>query len=359
MLELKNIEVVYNEVVLVIKGLSLKVEQGEIVSLLGANGAGKSTTLKAVSSLLKNEDGEVTRGNIYFLGKEITNSNPSEIVKKGLFQVMEGRRCIADMTVQENLRLGAHTRSDRKNISRDMEKVLNYFPRLRERKGLSGYLSGGEQQRVALARALATSPGLLLLDEPLSALDAKVRVFLRKQIRDLQRKLGVTTIMVTHDQEEAQTMADRIFVMNEGEIIQSGTPSEIYTKANSPFIASFIGSMNFIPATIDSSKKVKCKSIEINCDPGSFNENDSVQLAVRPEEIYFQQENQDDNVVLATIKEIEFLGSFQRVYFEAVNLTDDLIIVDVPSISARKIKLNIDEEMNLYFSKQDARIYST
>ena len=123
----KNIEVVYNEVVLVIKGLSLKVEKGEIVSLLGANGAGKSTTLKAVSSLLKNEDGEVTRGNIYFLGKEITNSNPSEIVKKGLFQVMEGRRCIADMTVDENLRLGAHTRSDRKNISRDIEKVLNYF----------------------------------------------------------------------------------------------------------------------------------------------------------------------------------------------------------------------------------------
>ena len=103
--------------------------------------------------------------------------------------------------------------------------------------------------------------------------------------------------MVTHDQEEAQTMADRIFVMNEGEIIQSGTPSEIYTKANSPFIASFIGSMNFIPATIDTSKKVLCNTIEINCDIGSFTENDSVQLAVRPEEIYFQQENQDDNVI--------------------------------------------------------------
>ena len=165
--------------------------------------------------------------------------------------------------------------------------------------------------------------------------------------------------MVTHDQEEAQTMADRIFVMNEGEIIQSGTPSEIYKKANSPFIASFIGSMNFIPATIDSSKKVKCKSVEINCDLGSFKENDSVQLAIRPEEIYFQQENQDDNVILAIIKEIEFLGSFQRVYFEAKSLTNELIIVDVPSTSARKIKLNIDEEMNLYFSKQDARIYST
>ena len=165
--------------------------------------------------------------------------------------------------------------------------------------------------------------------------------------------------MVTHDQEEAQTMADRIFVMNEGEIIQSGTPSEIYTKANSPFIASFIGRMNFIPATIDSSKKVKCKSVEINCDLDSFKENDSVQLAIRPEEIYFQQENQDDNIILAIIKEIEFLGSFRRVYFEAKSFTNELIIVDVPSTSARKIKLNIDEEMNLYFAKQDARIYST
>ena len=141
MLELKNIEVVYSEVVLVIKGLSLKVNKGEIVSLLGANGAGKSTTLKAISGLLKNEDGEVTKGNIHFLDKEITYVNPSDIVKNGLFQVMEGRRCIADMTVEENLRLGAHTRKDRRNITQDIGKVLNYFPRLKERKGLSGYLS--------------------------------------------------------------------------------------------------------------------------------------------------------------------------------------------------------------------------
>ena len=219
-------------------------------------------------------------------------------------------------------------------------------------------LSGGEQQRVALARALATSPGLLLLDEPLSALDAKVRVFLRKQIRDLQRKLGVTTIMVTHDQEEAQTMADRIFVMNDGEIIQSGTPNEIYNKANSPFIASFIGSMNFIPASIDASKKVRCNDVEINCDLGRFSENDNVQLAIRPEEIQFQQENQDDNVVSGVIKEIEFLGSFQRVYFKTKNFSDELIIVDVPSANAKKIKMDIDNEMSLYFSKEDARIYS-
>ena len=165
--------------------------------------------------------------------------------------------------------------------------------------------------------------------------------------------------MVTHDQEEAQTMADRIFVMKDGEIIQSGTPSEIYTKANSPFIASFIGSMNFIPAVINSSNKVKCNQTEINCDIGKFKANDSVQLAIRPEDIQFKQGNQDDNMISGIIKEVEFLGSFQRVYFEVINFTDQLIIVDVPSSTARKIELDMNKELNLYFSKEDARIYST
>ena len=210
---------------------------------------------------------------------------------------------------------------------------------------------------MALARALATSPGLLLLDEPLSALDAKVRVFLRKQIRDLQRKLGVTTIMVTHDQEEAQNMADRIFVMKDGEIIQSGTPNEIYTKANSPFIASFIGSMNFIPAVVSNSDKVQCNNVELSCNTVNFKQNDSVQIAIRPEDIQIKKENPDDNILPATIKEIEFLGSFQRVYFESKNLTGDLIMVDIPSSNARKTKLNINQEIDLYFSKEDVRVY--
>ena len=244
------------------------------------------------------------------------------------------------------------------DVKNRVDELLNLVNLIEHSSKYPSQLSGGEQQRVALARALATSPGLLLLDEPLSALDLKVRIFLRKQIRDLQRKLGVTTIMVTHDQEEAQTMADRIFVMKDGEIIQSGTPSEIYTKANSPFIASFIGSMNFIPAVISNSKKVRCKSVEFNCDTSNFKENESVQLAIRPEDIQFKQENPDDNILSAKIKEIDFLGSYQRVYLESKSLTDDLIIVDVPSSNARKIKLDINTEMNLFFSKEDTRIYS-
>ena len=335
-----------------IKNIAIDIKEGEFVCFLGPSGCGKTTLLRCIAGLETQTAGSVIQKDI-----DISYEPPSN---RDFGIVFQSYALFPNLSVFSNISYGLINNKWKKNdVKKRVDELLDLVNLTEHASKYPSQLSGGEQQRVALARALATSPGLLLLDEPLSALDAKVRVFLRKQIRDLQRKLGVTTIMVTHDQEEAQTMADRIFVMNEGEIIQSGTPSEIYTKANSPFIASFIGSMNFIPATINSAKKVKCNSIEINCDTGSFTENDSVQLAVRPEEIYFQQENQDDNVIPATIKEIEFLGSFQRVYFEAKSFTNELIIVDVPSANARKIKLVIDKEINLYFSKQDARIYST
>ena len=227
MLELKNIEVVYNEVVLVIKGLSLKVNKGEIVSLLGANGAGKSTTLKAISGLLKNEDGEVTKGNIHFLDKEITYVNPSDIVKKGLFQVMEGRRCIADMTVEENLRLGAHTREDRRNITQDIGKVLNYFPRLKERRGLSGYLSGGEQQMLAIGRALMAKPKIILMDEPSMGLSPLLVKEVFKIIEMLNKDLGITILLVEQNARLALKVSSRAYIMENGKIVLEGTSQEL------------------------------------------------------------------------------------------------------------------------------------
>ena len=227
MLELKNIEVVYNEVVLVIKGLSLKVNEGEIVSLLGANGAGKSTTLKAVSGLLKNEDGEVTKGKILFNGREITHTNPSSIVKNGLFQVMEGRRCIADMTVEENLRLGAHTRSDRRNIYSDIEKVLKYFPRLSERKGLSGYLSGGEQQMLAIGRALMAKPKIILMDEPSMGLSPLLVKEVFNIIKMLNQKLGITILLVEQNARLALDISRRAYIMENGKIVLEGLSKEL------------------------------------------------------------------------------------------------------------------------------------
>ena len=224
MLKIKNIEVVYNEVVLVIKGLSLEVNEGEIVSLLGANGAGKSTTLKSISGLLKTEDGETTKGSILFEGYDITRANPSEIVKKGIFQVMEGRRCIADMTIEENLRLGAHTRTDRKMINNDIEEVMNFFPRLRERKGLSGYLSGGEQQMLAIGRALMSNPRYLLLDEPSLGLAPKLVEQIAELIQEINNQ-GVTVLLVEQNANMALKISSHGYIMETGNIVMDN-PSE-------------------------------------------------------------------------------------------------------------------------------------
>ena len=327
-----------------IKNISISIEEGEFVCFLGPSGCGKTTLLRCIAGLEIQSTGSVFQKN-----KDISSLPPSN---RDFGIVFQSYALFPNLSVFSNISYGLINNKWKKaDVKNRVEELLNLVNLTEHSSKYPSQLSGGEQQRVALARALATSPGLLLLDEPLSALDLKVRIFLRKQIRDLQRKLGVTTIMVTHDQEEAQTMADRIFVMKDGEIIQSGTPSEIYTKANSPFIAAFIGSMNFIPAVISNSKKVRCKSVEFNCDTSNFKENESVQLAIRPEDIQFKQENPDDNILSAKIKEIDFLGSYQRVYLESKNLTDDLIIVDVPSSNARKINLAINTEMNLYFSK--------
>src|ERR1700686_3302082 len=165
LLRVRNIEVVYDDVILVLRGLSLEVPQGAIVALLGANGAGKSTTLKAISGLLKTEDGEVTRGEIIFDGERINGIDPDKIVRRGIFQVMEGRRISADMTSLENLRLGAFPRRD-SEVATDIDMIYDYFPRLKERTGLAGYLSGGEQQMLAIGRALMARPKMILMDEP-------------------------------------------------------------------------------------------------------------------------------------------------------------------------------------------------
>ena len=333
-----------------IKNISINIDEGEFVCFLGPSGCGKTTLLRCIAGLEIQSTGSVFQKN-----KDISNLPPSN---RDFGIVFQSYALFPNLTVFSNIGYGLiNNKWKKEDIKKRVDELLDLVNLTDHAKKYPSQLSGGEQQRVALARALATSPGLLLLDEPLSALDAKVRVFLRKQIRDLQRKLGVTTIMVTHDQEEAQTMADRIFVMKDGEIIQSGTPNEIYTKANSPFIASFIGSMNFIPAVISNSNKVKCNNVEINCNTVDFKENESVQIAIRPEDIQIKKENSDDNILPAKIKEIEFLGSFQRVYFESKNVSENLIMVDVPSSNARKNKLNVNQEINLYFSKEDIRVY--
>ena len=333
-----------------IRNISINIQEGEFVCFLGPSGCGKTTLLRCIAGLEIQSTGSVIQKKI-----DISNLPPSS---RDFGIVFQSYALFPNLSVFSNIAYGlVNNKWNKHDINKRVDELLNLVSLTEHAKKYPSQLSGGEQQRVALARALATSPGLLLLDEPLSALDAKVRVFLRKQIKYLQRKLGVTTIMVTHDQEEAQTMADRIFVMKDGEIIQVGTPTEIYTRANSPFIADFIGMMNFIPATIVKNKKAHCNSVDINCDTQDFQNNQSVRLAIRPEDIQLNVKNSDNNVLEATIKEIEFLGSFQRIYLEASNVTKDLIMADIPSPNARKINLALNDKLNICFPVEDIRVY--
>jgi len=226
LLSVRNIEVAYDEVILVLRGLSLEVPRGSVMALLGANGAGKSTTLKAISGLLKTEEGEVTRGEIVFDGQRIDGTDPDQIVRRGIFQVMEGRRVIADMTTLENLRLGAFTRRD-KDVARDLEMVLDYFPRLRERTGLAGYLSGGEQQMLAIGRALMARPKMILMDEPSMGLSPLLVKEVFSIIRDINRNLGVTVLLVEQNTRAALSVASYGYIMDQGKIVLDGTADEL------------------------------------------------------------------------------------------------------------------------------------
>ena len=226
LLDVRNIEVVYSDVILVLRGLSLSVPQGSIVALLGANGAGKSTTLKAISGLLRTEEGEVTRGDILFGGDRINGVEAHAIVRRGIFQVMEGRRIISDMTSLENLRLGAFTRSDRE-VGRDIEMVYEYFPRLKERTGLAGYLSGGEQQMLAIGRALMARPKLILMDEPSMGLSPLLVKEVFGIIGRINRDLGVTILLVEQNARMALSVASYGYVMEGGKVVLDGTAAAL------------------------------------------------------------------------------------------------------------------------------------
>jgi len=226
LLAVDNIEVVYDEVILVLRGISLAVGRGEVVALLGPNGAGKSTTLKAISGLLHAEDGAVTRGSILFDGERLNGVAPDRVVRRGLIQVMEGRRIVEDMTVLENLRLGAHTRRDR-GVGEDIERMLAWFPRLRERTGLAGYLSGGEQQMLAIARALMARPRLILMDEPSMGLSPLLVREVFEVIRRINRDTGVTVLLVEQNARLALQIADYGYVLDQGKIVLDGSAERL------------------------------------------------------------------------------------------------------------------------------------
>ncbi len=224
LLELNSVEVLYDDVILVLRGLSLEVGEGHIVALLGSNGAGKTTTLKAISGLLDVEDGEVTDGSIRFDGHEIHGRSPDRIVREGIFQVLEGRRVFEHLTVHENLLAGAHTRSERGRVPADLDRVYEYFSRLGERRQQqAGYLSGGEQQMLALGRALMARPRLMLLDEPSLGLAPLLVREIFEIIRRINEEEGTTILLVEQNARIALSIADYGYVMEGGRVVLEGS----------------------------------------------------------------------------------------------------------------------------------------
>ena len=291
-----------------LKDVSLDVFSGEFVCFLGPSGCGKTTLLRAIAGLDIQTSGRIIQG-----GRDISNLPASQ---RDFGIVFQSYALFPNLSVTANVGYGL--------VSRGLPKV-EIATRVAELLSLVGLpdsgpkypaqLSGGQQQRVALARALALSPGLLLLDEPLSALDARVRAYLRLEIRRLHQRLGVTTIMVTHDQEEALTMADRIVVMNEGVIEQIGTPLEVYRQPASAFVADCVGTTNFLPAVVLDGGRVRFGKLDLACgldlSPGPGHQ---VTLAIRPEDVVVRNVLPGAaNSVEVQVSDIEFLGSFCRV----------------------------------------------
>jgi branched-chain amino acid transport system ATP-binding protein len=223
-LSVNNIEVIYDRVILVLKGVSFSVPTGGITALLGANGAGKTTTLKAISNLLRGERGEVTKGNILFEGKEIQSSSPNVLVRRGCIQVMEGRHCFGHLTVEDNLLTGAFTRRDGKaEIRRDLEMVYGYFPRLKVRRhGQAGYTSGGEQQMVAIGRALMSRPKMILLDEPSMGLAPQLVEEIFEIVRKLNEEQGVSFLLAEQNTNIALRYAKHGYILESGRIVLDG-----------------------------------------------------------------------------------------------------------------------------------------
>jgi branched-chain amino acid transport system ATP-binding protein len=227
MLEVANLEVVYNDVVLVLRGLSLTVQDGQIIALLGANGAGKTTALRAITGILDVHEGDITKGSVTFDGDRIDGKDPSAIVRMGIAQVLEGRRIFAEMSVDDNLRAGAFTNSNRASVAAAHERVMDLFPVLQgRRKDTAGYLSGGEQQMLAIGRALMADPKLLILDEPTLGLAPMLVQQIRGIIVDINSQ-GVSVLLIEQNANMALSIADYGYIMETGKIVMDGDPQKL------------------------------------------------------------------------------------------------------------------------------------
>ncbi len=336
----------------VVHGFSLNIARGEFVSFLGPSGCGKTTTLRMVAGFE-----EPSSGTIRIDGRDVTNLRPNQ---RNVGMVFQAYALFPNLTVADNIAFGLKVkRRPAEEIKARVAEMLAMIklPQLGNRYPYQ--LSGGQQQRVALARAIAVKPKVLLLDEPLSALDAKIRVSLREEIRALQRDLGITTIYVTHDQEEALSMSDRIVVMNEGRIEQIGSPFEIYNYPRTRFVASFVGTLNILEGRIvdPAGGRISIDGQEIRAARGvsDGSAGDVRSVALRPEAITLNGSEASRNRIKGTIDEVNFLGAVVRIRVQVAQNVVSLDTFNSPSTPPPKR----GEEVTLSFLPEDVLMLET
>lgn len=338
-----------------LQDVSLEVHEGEFVCFLGPSGCGKTTLLRAIAGL-----DIQTSGTIHQAGVDISSLPPKE---RDFGIVFQSYALFPNLSVTRNIAYGLENKKkSREEIDERVSELIDLVGLEEHRDKYPAQLSGGQQQRVALARALATSPGLLLLDEPLSALDAKVRVHLRHEIKQLQDKIGVTTIMVTHDQEEALAMADRIVVMNQGFIEQISTPTDVYAKPASPFVADFIGTTNFIDGVMTADGRISVAGVTIDGsdDSSAFAAGDRVTICVRPEDVQVAETtNAQNGSFEVTVSDIEFLGSFYRCHLTPTRGDGTGFMADLSANHARNLRLEEGRALNALLPAEFVRVYAS
>jgi iron(III) transport system ATP-binding protein len=338
-----------------LRNVSLDIAAGEFVCFLGPSGCGKTTLLRAIAGLDPQTSGRIEQG-----GRDVSNLPPAQ---RDFGIVFQSYALFPNLSVRKNVCYGLESRRMRRaDIDRRCTDLLDMVGLTDQMDKYPAQLSGGQQQRVALARALATSPGLLLLDEPLSALDAKVRLHLRREIKDVQRRLGVTTIMVTHDQEEALTMADRIVVMRGGVIEQVGTPGDIYGNPHSPFVADFIGTMNFLPGTLVGPRHVRLGQVQLEHEAqlNGLTAGASVSLCVRPEDIVVDRGGREAvNRMAARVTDLDFIGSIFRARLAPDCLDGMIVIADLPSPLVRGHRVGPGDHLSIALPRDRLRVYPT
>jgi iron(III) transport system ATP-binding protein len=339
-----------------LRDIDLTVEESEFVCFLGPSGCGKTTLLRAIAGL-----DIQTRGRIFQAGREISALPPDQ---RDFGIVFQSYALFPNLTVRRNIAYGLENRGrKRADINARVDELLELVGLADQADKYPAQMSGGQQQRVALARALAPSPGLLLLDEPLSALDAKVRAHLRHEIKQLQRDLGVTTIMVTHDQEEALTMADRIVVMNQGVVEQIGSAERIYREPATPFVADFIGTMNFIPGRVSGPGRARVDDLELGCDVDGLAPETTVTLAIRPEDIELDaaegigDEHSGSNRFQARVGWIEFLGSYVRAELNGITPGRIRLSADLSAGRMRRLALSEGRTVTVVLPREHIRVY--